>query len=146
MGMIGGQVVDIGSEGNTIDINKNTLEYIHTHKTGALFRASLRSGALLAGAGQMELERLTFYAEKFGLAFQITDDLLDVTGDQEKLGKPIGSDEKNLKATYPALFGLDESRRLAREAIETAASALQGLPGCTEPLKLLVHYLYSRES
>lgn len=150
MGMIGGQTVDLQSEGRVSAEQElppqDLLMYIHTHKTGALFRAALRTGALLAGADEKELKGLTLYAEKFGLAFQITDDLLDITGDQEKLGKPIGSDAKNLKVTYPALFGIDESRRLAQEAIEEAVQALESLSGYTEPLKLLIRYLSARQS
>lgn len=149
-GMIGGQVVDLESAGRDSVQQElswqDLLIYIHTHKTGALFRASLRTGALLAGAKQEELEGLTVCAEKFGLAFQITDDLLDITGDQGKLGKPIGSDAQNHKVTYPALFGIDKSRCLAREAIEEAIQALEKLPGYTEPLKQLIHYLLVRQS
>lgn len=144
LGMIGGQVVDLLSEGKAID--GGTLKYIHSHKTGALFKASVRAGAILSGAGPQELAALTLYAENFGLAFQITDDILDVTGDEKKLGKPTGSDEKNHKATYPALYGLEQSRKLAGEAIERAAASLQGLPGEIGPLVLLVRYLAARES
>lgn len=144
-GMIGGQVVDLESEGKNITKQEEILSYIHTHKTGALFRTSLRAGALLAGAGEEELAGLTLYAEKFGLAFQITDDLLDVIGKQEILGKPIGSDAHKKKITYPVIYGLEESKCLAKEAIEEAVQALEKLPGNTEPLRLLVRYLEQRE-
>ncbi|MGI6144177.1 MAG: polyprenyl synthetase family protein [Peptococcia bacterium] len=144
LGMIGGQVVDLDSEGKNLTDEK-LLVYIHTHKTGALFRASVRAGAILAGAGAEELKCLTIFAEKFGLAFQITDDLLDLFGEEEKLGKPIGSDAKNKKVTYPALYGVEKSRFFVREAIEEAETALQQLPGFTEPLKLLLHYLPERQ-
>ncbi|MDD2211418.1 MAG: polyprenyl synthetase family protein [Clostridia bacterium] len=143
-GMIGGQVVDLESEGRNL-VDKELLVYIHTHKTGALFRASLRAGALLAGASAEELACLTLYAEKFGLAFQITDDLLDLVGNQKKLGKPVGSDTKNKKLTYPTLYGLAEAKRFVREAIEEAARSLTKLPGKTEPLELLLRYLPERE-
>lgn len=144
MGMIGGQVVDIRSEGQSID--RMTLEYIHTHKTGALFRASLRAGAILSNAQPEEVTALTKYAEHFGLAFQITDDLLDVIGDSQKLGKPVGSDEKNNKKTYPVLYGLEHTRMLAKEAVEKAVESLKDLPGNTEPLEMLAQFLLVRES
>lgn len=143
MGMIGGQVVDILSEGKEID--RDTLSYIHRHKTGALFCASVRAGAILSEASAKELEALTKYAENFGLAFQITDDLLDVLGIQEKLGKPIGSDEKNKKATYPALYGLERTKHLANQAVEQAVLSLKDLPGSTKPLEELASFLINRE-
>jgi geranylgeranyl diphosphate synthase type II len=143
-GMIGGQVVDLESAGKNI-ADKELLNYIHTHKTGALFRVSLRSGALLAGANAEELACLTLYAEKFGLAFQITDDLLDIVGDQKKLGKPIGSDAKKNKLTYPALYGVEKSRCLVQEAIKEAIDALTKLSGYTKPLEFLLRYLLERE-
>ena len=142
-GMIGGQVVDLQSEGEGID--SETLVYIHTHKTGALFTASIRAGALLCGATDPELAALTGYAENFGLAFQITDDLLDITGDAAKLGKPVGSDLKKEKSTYPMLYGLEQSRLLAREAAEKAIRCLNPLPGYTAPLESLACYLLQRE-
>lgn len=143
-GMIGGQVVDLESEGKNLT-DKELLIYIHTHKTGALFRASLRAGALLAGATADELNCLTIYAEKFGLAFQITDDLLDLFGDEKKLGKSIGSDAKNEKLTYPALYGVEQSRLIVRDAIEEAEKALKKLPGLIDPLVLLLRYLPDRQ-
>lgn len=144
LGMIGGQVVDLQSEGKNID--EKTLVYIHSHKTGALFRASLRAGALLFEAEPVYLEALTNYAEYFGLAFQITDDILDVVGEESKLGKPVGSDTRNQKATYPVLYGLEQSRKLAKEAVEKAIASLKPLPGETKPLELLARYLYERET
>ncbi|MGI6587801.1 MAG: polyprenyl synthetase family protein [Peptococcia bacterium] len=143
-GMIGGQVVDLESAGKNL-ADKELLTYIHTHKTGALFRVSLRSGALLAGANTEELACLTLYAEKFGLAFQITDDLLDIVGDQKKLGKPIGSDIKKNKLTYPALYGVEKSRCLVREAVIEAIDALTKLSGYTKPLEFMLRYLLERE-
>ncbi|MDD2432817.1 MAG: polyprenyl synthetase family protein, partial [Clostridia bacterium] len=143
-GMICGQVVDLESAGKDL-ADQELLTYIHTHKTGALFRASIRSGALLAGANPEELVCLTLYAEKFGLAFQITDDLLDIVGDQKKLGKPIGSDAKMNKLTYPALYGVEKSRYLVQEAVEEAVAALAKLSGETMPLEFLLRYLLERE-
>ena len=146
-GMIGGQVVDIESEGKKESaLSEANLAYIHTHKTGALFRTAIRAGAILAGAREEELAALTLYAEKFGLAFQITDDLLDITGEQTVLGKPIGSDAKNAKLTYPALYGFEQAKILAKATIEEAVQALAELPGRTEPLQLLVRYLEKRVS
>ncbi|MCR4442238.1 MAG: polyprenyl synthetase family protein [Peptococcaceae bacterium] len=144
LGMIGGQVVDLLSEGKPIE--GDTLTYIHTHKTGALFLASVRAGALLCGASEKELDALTAYAENFGLAFQITDDLLDITGDEAKLGKPVGSDVRNEKVTYPSLYGLEKSRVLAEEAVKKAVSAVGSLPGSTGPLEQLAQYLLERET
>ncbi len=144
LGMIGGQAVDLKSEGKAIE--KETLTYIHTHKTGALFLASLRAGAILSGASEKELQAVSGYAGHFGLAFQITDDLLDIEGEEAKLGKSVGSDVKNNKATYPALYGLEQSRILAREAVEKALQSLQPLKGDTEPLVMLAQYLLERES
>jgi len=144
MGMIGGQVVDLLSEGKTI--SGDVLKYIHEKKTGALFRASVRAGAHLAGASQGQLAALTAYSENFGLAFQLTDDILDITGNSAKMGKETGSDLRNQKATYPALYGLEKARSMAAQAIETAKNSLKGLPGDTEPLEELVSYLQERES
>ena len=96
-GMIGGQVVDLESQGRSV--NREMLEYMHRHKTGALIRAAVRAGARLAGASSEELACLTSYAEHFGMAFQIIDDVLDVTGDEVQLGKPVGSDQRNRKAS-----------------------------------------------
>jgi geranylgeranyl diphosphate synthase type II len=143
--MIGGQVVDLESEGQKLTDEK-LLVYIHTHKTGALFRASMRAGALLAGAGTEELKSLTIYAEKFGLAFQITDDLLDLFGEEKKLGKPLGSDAKNNKVTYPVHYGVEKSKLLIRDALEEAETALKQLPGLIEPLKQLLRYLPERQA
>lgn len=144
LGMVGGQVVDLQSEGKVID--GKVLEYIHTHKTGALFRASIRAGASLSAASSQELAALTAYSENFGLAFQITDDILDVTGNTAKMGKAVGSDLKKHKATYPAIYGLEQSRLMARQAIEGARMSLQKLPGDTKPLEELVNYLLEREA
>ncbi len=115
-GLVGGQAVDLESEGNPVSVK--TLEYIHSHKTAALFSAAVRSGALLAGAGEDELQALSDYAAAFGLAFQITDDLLDLTGDQALLGKKPGSDLAKKKATYPGSLGVDQARETAERCVE----------------------------
>jgi geranylgeranyl diphosphate synthase type II len=142
-GLIGGQVVDIVSANQEIDAG--TLEYIHSKKTGALFRSAVRSGAVLSGADDEELKSLTNYAEHFGLAFQITDDILDVAGDMQKTGKPVGSDEKNNKATYPALYGLEEAHRLAGYSAEQALYALGPFGERANFLKELVKFVVSRD-
>lgn len=144
MGMIGGQVVDIKSEGKEID--EETLKYIHTRKTGALFRASLCSGGILAGASPVQIASLSNYADKFGLAFQITDDLLDIVGDEIKMGKPVGSDLKNHKVTYPSLYGFERAKSLAQQAVNEAIDSLHNLPGETWPLEFLAKYLINRDS
>lgn len=143
-GMVGGQAVDILSEGKAID--QDVLQYIHRHKTGALIRASVRTGALLVGASDADLAALTMFAEEFGLVFQITDDILNVVGDKKKLGKPVGSDAERQKATYPALFGLDKARKLAQEGREKALAALSRFGPGAEPLRQLTNYLLERES
>jgi len=121
-GMIGGQVVDLESEGKTIDYM--TLKTLHTLKTGELFRVSLRAGAMLNGLDDKGLQALTDYAFHFGLAFQITDDILDVKGNEMLTGKPVGSDEKNHKTTYPSLFGLEKAYQLATESINACIDSL----------------------
>lgn len=142
-GMIGGQTVDLQSEGKEIDLE--TLQYIHSHKTGALLRCSLRVGAILGGADEEKLNKLTSYAEKIGLAFQIVDDILDLVGDENKLGKKVGSDLTNHKATYPAFYGLDESKRIAENLIREAKEELNILGKQGEILVLLADYLIKRD-
>lgn len=141
-GMIGGQVTDLSSEGKTLDLK--TLQYMHQAKTGALFRAALRTGGILAGASEQQLAALTKYAEHFGLAFQITDDILDVTGTQTVIGKPVGSDERNAKATYVTLYSLDTARELATQAVDTALETLNGLGDEAAVLRQMVTSLLTR--
>ena len=141
-GMVGGQVVDIQSENKEIDFP--TLEYIHTHKTGALIRASVRVGALYAKAGKRQFAALTRYGEMVGLAFQIADDILDVTGKQEELGKDIGSDLEKGKKTFPSFLGLEESRRRAEEVVGEALDALKGFGRKADPLRELAKYIINR--
>ncbi len=143
MGMVGGQVDDIFYEGKAVDAA--TLRNIHERKTGALLHAAILSGAWLAGAGVAQEKALREYGEHIGLAFQIVDDILDVTGDDAKLGKQTGSDQKNEKATYPRVFGLEDSFRLAREASEAALSALSPLDHRAEPLRAFARYIVERE-
>ena len=143
-GMVGGQVADIESEGK--DISKEELDYIHKNKTAALFVASMRTGGILAGATEEQLEILTAYAKHLGLAFQITDDILDVIGDSTKLGKNTGSDARKEKKTYPLLYGLKEARKMALEESRKAAEIVDSLGSRAEPLKEIVLYLVSRDS
>ena len=143
-GMVGGQAIDMESEGQKIPMEQ--LRKMHMGKTGALFRAAIRSGAILAGANETELNALTRYAEAFGLAFQITDDILDVVGDQELIGKPVGSDERNNKSTYVTLTSLEEAKRLAQEAVDEAIEALEPFGDKAQFLKELVEFLISRKN
>lgn len=143
-GMIGGQVVDIQSEGKSVDAEM--LEYIHRHKTAALIRCSLRSGALLAGASPSALEAIGEAGAHLGLAFQIVDDILDVEGSLEALGKTAGSDQRKKKVTYPEHFGLEASRLKAKSLIEEAKARLQPLGPKVEPIRALADFIFQRKS
>ena len=120
-GMIGGQTADLLNEGKEID--EQMLAYIHRHKTGALITASVKAGAYMAGVDEEEATRWEKIGHALGMAFQIQDDLLDIEGDAAEMGKPVGSDERNEKATYPALYGIEKSREkieaLTKEVLET---------------------------
>jgi len=142
-GLIGGQVVDTLSSDEAM--HPQTLDYIHRHKTGALYRAAVRAGAILAGAGDRRLADLTEYAEHLGLAFQIKDDILDIEGNEAVLGKPVGSDVKNKKATYPALYGLAGARERARREARGAMAALKGFGGEADFLRKLVQFVIDRD-
>jgi geranylgeranyl diphosphate synthase type II len=142
LGMVGGQVVDMESETKPVELP--VIEYIHTHKTGALILASLQTGAILGGADNQALAAMTRYGECAGLAFQIADDILDIVGDQSLLGKDVGSDVHRGKATYPALIGLVESRRRAEELRDMAIDALAPLGREAEPLRSLVSFIVDR--
>lgn len=144
MGMIGGQVVDIQSE--NIEIDFKTLEYIHKHKTGALMRTSVRAGAILGGANPEQLESLTTYANNLGLAFQITDDLLDIFGDEAVVGKSLSSDEEKNKATYPKFLGIDKTKEAAVSTVEEAIEALKTFDNKSDPLRELANYLLIRKN
>ena len=143
-GMVGGQVVDIESEGKAI--TTETLEYIHRHKTAALIRASLRVGALLAGGDDKSVKAIGEAGSDLGLAFQIVDDILDVEGSLEELGKTAGSDERKQKATYPALHGLEASRRQAKMLIERAKQRLGVFGARAVPLQALADYVFDRKN
>ncbi len=141
-GMVGGQVVDMESEGKDVDFP--TLEYIHTHKTGALIRASVRTGALYAKAGKRQFIALSRYGELVGLAFQIADDILDITGTQETIGKDVGSDVKKGKKTFPGFYGLEESRTRAHEVADKAVQSLREFDRKADPLRELAKYIVNR--
>ena len=140
--MVGGQVIDLESTDSEGDPAR--LEYIHSAKTGAFMRAAVRSGAILAQADQDALARITTYGEKIGLAFQIADDLLDVLGSQAELGKTIGKDERQHKATYPALHGVEASQRIASRLVEEACEALESYGARAEVLQGIAHYIVDR--
>lgn len=142
--LIGGQVLDLQFEGREVD--GTTLEQIHRAKTGALIRAAVRSGAIIGGADDNELSLLTEYGEKAGLAFQIADDLLDETASSEELGKTAGKDAKKHKATFSALYGLDEARRRAEALCSEAVAALRQIPRDTSVLAAIARFIVERRS
>ena len=141
-GMVAGQALDLDATGRSVDLA--TLEFLHTHKTGALIRAAVRVGGLAAGAGPDPLETLTRYAAHLGLAFQIADDVLDVESSTEQLGKPVGSDQGLEKATYPALLGMQESKRRAAQLMDEALEALAPFGPGGVPLAALARFVVER--
>jgi geranylgeranyl diphosphate synthase, type II len=141
-GMIGGQVKDIEAERQKPDAA--TLEYIHRSKTGALITASLVSGGIYAGGSGAEIQRLRDFGRSIGLAFQIADDVLDVTQSSEQLGKTAGKDAASEKATYPALFGIEESLRQAEALVNSGGNALESFGERSQTLKDLARYLVQR--
>ena len=143
-GMVGGQVVDIQSEGQAV--GEETLYFIHTHKTGALMTAAVRTGAILAGAAEGQIHALSQYGRDLGIAFQVADDILNVEGNRESLGKEIGSDTRLKKVTFPSVMGLEASRRKAREFVEHALSHLESFDEKAEPLRAIARYTIERKS
>jgi geranylgeranyl diphosphate synthase, type II len=142
LGMVGGQALDIASENKEFPFE--TLRVIHRSKTGALITASILAGAIASGADQAQQEALTRYGKKVGLAFQIVDDLLNVTATTEQLGKAAGSDADRGKATYPAFFGIETTRAKARMAVEEALESLVGFDEKADPLRAIAQYIYTR--
>ncbi|MBI5047450.1 MAG: polyprenyl synthetase family protein [Deltaproteobacteria bacterium] len=142
-GMVGGQIVDIESEGKEVAFP--VLEYIHIHKTGELILASCRAGAIMANAGDKGIEAITRYGEAVGLAFQIADDILDVEGNKEDVGKNVGGDAKKGKVTYPSVLGIDESRKRAMELVDIAIAALEGFDEKAEHLRAIARYIVERK-
>ena len=143
-GMIGGQVVDVESEGKEIDAD--TLKFIHIHKTSALLESAMLIGAVLAGASEQQQRTVELAARELGLAFQIRDDILDVTGNTDELGKPVGSDEKNHKNTYVALEGLEKAKEDVKRYSESAIDRFKSLPARNEFLYELIEELIDRRS
>jgi geranylgeranyl diphosphate synthase type II len=143
-GMVGGQTMDIIFEGKKA--RKKDLYYIHTHKTGTLIRASVRIGAILAGASPSRLNALTEYGEKVGYAFQVIDDILNVTGTKEELGKSTGTDDARGKNTYPSIYGLNKSRQIAENLVNDSLNALKGLNNKAEPLAEIAKYIMARRN
>jgi geranylgeranyl diphosphate synthase type II len=142
-GLVGGQVVDLESEGKS-DVTLETLTFIHRHKTGALLETSVVSGAILAGASEADIHHLTRYAENIGLAFQIVDDVLDITATQEQLGKTAGKDLQAQKATYPSFWGIEESKRQADQLIAEAKAELEPYGDAAQPLKAIADFITAR--
>lgn len=142
-GLVGGQVVDLESEG-VQDISVETLNFIHTHKTGALLETAVLSGALLAGAPTAVLQQLSRYAHNVGLAFQIVDDVLDVTATQAELGKTAGKDLQAHKATYPSLWGIAESKRQSQKLVDQAKAELSSLGEKALPLIAIADFITAR--
>ena len=143
-GMVGGQVVDLETAGG--EVNAVTLEYIHAAKTGSFIRGAVRAGAIVAGASSEDLGRLTTYGEKAGLAFQITDDLLDVLGSTEAMGKAVAKDQGQHKATYPGLYGVEESQRIAGRLVSEAVEALAPYGERARRLEEIAQFLIARKS
>ena len=141
-GMVGGQAMDILSENSKPE--RDTLTFIHTHKTAALITASVRIGGILADSDVNTLKALTQYGERIGLAFQITDDILNVEGNTEELGKAAGSDAKMKKMTYPAFYGIEKSRQEAENLVAGAIDALALFPSVADPLRAIARYLIQR--
>lgn len=142
-GMVGGQVIDMQSEGKTIDLER--LKTLHSLKTGALLKCAIVAPAILSGAGASVEKSLTVFGENIGLAFQIKDDILDIEGGHE-IGKNRGSDVARGKSTFPALMGLDKAKEAAKEALEKALAALANFDESADPLRALAHFIVERKT
>ncbi|MDF0652830.1 MAG: polyprenyl synthetase family protein [Nitrospira sp.] len=144
MGMVGGQVFDIQAENQDIDLS--TLQNIHKHKTGMLIRAAVRMGAIAAGATDRQLHDLTGYAEDIGLAFQIADDVLNVTGTREELGKNPNTDAERGKKTYPTFYGVEGAKKLADDCVARAINRLSSFGPPADPLREIARYITARKN
>jgi farnesyl diphosphate synthase len=143
LGVIAGQVEDLAAEGSPP--NADLVEFIHMNKTAILIRAAVRMGAIVGGAGEPELDRLSAFGEKLGLAFQIEDDILDETSTDEMLGKHAGADLEQHKLTYPAVHGMEAAKSRVRILTNEAVAALNALPNNTEALRSIAEYLMTRQ-
>ena len=143
-GMVGGQVMDIQAENQEVELEQ--LQKIHSHKTGQLIRAAVRIGGIIGGASSIQLGSLTGYAEDIGLAFQIADDVLNMVGTREELGKDAGTDEKRGKKTYPSFFGIDGARQLGEECVKRAINRLESFDHQADPLRHIATYIIQRRS
>jgi geranylgeranyl diphosphate synthase type II len=142
-GLVGGQVVDLECEGKT-DTSLETLNFIHNHKTAALLEACVVCGGIIAGASTEDIQKLTRYSQNIGLAFQIIDDILDITATQEQLGKTAGKDLTAQKVTYPSLWGIEESRAKAKQLVEEACAELESFGEKAVPLQAIAHFIINR--
>ncbi len=142
-GMVEGQMQDISSEGKIQSLDN--LKKMHRHKTGALIEASVCSGAIISGAKEYQTDQLKSFAQNIGLAFQVVDDILNVEGDPELLGKAVGTDEKRNKNTYPSLLGLQESKIFAKKLIKNALQALNDFDNRSDPLRSMAKYIIERK-
>lgn len=142
-GMIGGQCVDLDLENKKDAVNAENVQYLHLHKTACLIKAPIVSVAIIANADNEKINALSSYADNLGLAFQITDDILDIEGDEKTFGKPIGSDKEKGKLTYPAVYGVLKSKEIAKRCVENAKTALDGIESA-EDLVTLVESVLNR--
>ncbi|OPX33941.1 MAG: farnesyl-diphosphate synthase [Desulfobacteraceae bacterium 4484_190.2] len=142
-GMVGGQVVDIQSEKKPLDFP--LVEFIHTHKTGALITASVTSGAMLGRGDESQVRAITSYGRKIGLAFQVSDDILDIEGDSNIMGKKVGADQEKGKITYPSVLGLEKSKEIQSELVEEAIESLRIFDYAAEPLRRIALYIIERK-
>ncbi|MDP8263354.1 MAG: polyprenyl synthetase family protein [Candidatus Ancaeobacter aquaticus] len=142
-GLIGGQVIDLESEGKRV--TAKTLEYIHRHKTGSLISVAIEAGALIGKASRKQLFALKTFGDNIGLTFQISDDILDITGTKEKLGKGIGKDIAQKKATYPALYGMEKTKRLLVNKTQEALDALSTFDKKADPLREIARFIAQRD-
>jgi geranylgeranyl diphosphate synthase type II len=143
-GMVGGQVVDIQSEGKAVD--PSVVEFIHTHKTGALIAASVCSGGILCGAEEDQIKALTSYGKDIGLAFQVADDILNVEGSSQEMGKSVGRDAEQGKVTYPAVFGLEKSKEIQSALVDRAIESLKSFEDRADPLRHIARYIIERKT
>ena len=142
-GMVGGQAVDIMMEGR--EVESSLVDFIHIHKTGALISASVSSGAILGGGSKEEVDTISLYGDKLGLAFQISDDILDIEGDSEEMGKRVGSDMQKRKITYPSVQGMEKSKEILKELVEAAIDSLKQFGDSADPLREITRYIIERK-